>query len=148
MMWLELLMLELQFFFFIKRWDLWVFAYCQFFVVSFSIFKKKWLQLHNWINSERYKRVGTSVALATGDNRQVFIPPHLFHLVDMILRTSNLPDQKICLLPKLWSMTEPEGGEKAASLKAVVCGSGQRRREIIHSSTLQDCSLRGNKTRN
>lgn len=63
MMWLGLLMLKLLFFH--QKVRSWVFLDCQFSVVSFNIFKK-WLQQPNWINSQRYKWVGTSVALATG----------------------------------------------------------------------------------
>lgn len=70
------------------------------------------------------------------DNRQVFIQPHLFHLVDMILRTSNLPDQKICLLPKLWSVTEPEKEKRQWVWKRSCVGP---EREEERSSTLPLC---------
>lgn len=145
MMWLGLLMLEVQFFF-IKRWDL-SFSFCKFFIVSFDIFKNDYYCITELIAKATI--VGTTVALATGTIGRFFIQSHLFHLVDVISKTSNLPDPKISLLPKLWSMTEPEEGKKTAvSLKAVMCGSRKRRREIIHSATLQDWSLQGNKTCN
>lgn len=54
----------------------------------------------------------------------------------MILRTSNLPDQKICLLPKLWSMAEPEEEKRQSVWKQSCVGPGK---EEERSSTLPLC---------
>lgn len=54
----------------------------------------------------------------------------------MILKTSNLPDQKICFLPTLWSMTEPEEEKRQWVWKRSCVGPG---REEERSSTLPLC---------